>query len=95
MVCTGCGATISDKAIVCYRCGQPTAIPDVVRASPPAVRMSSTRRWLLPLLLIVVAIALGWFATRQPEASVAHVASALAALLAGVAGLWLLLRRRR
>jgi hypothetical protein len=27
MTCRSCGATIADKAIVCYRCGTPTAIP--------------------------------------------------------------------
>ena len=28
MTCRSCGATIADKAIVCYRCGTPTAIPE-------------------------------------------------------------------
>jgi len=27
MTCGSCGATIADKAIVCYRCGAATAIP--------------------------------------------------------------------
>ena len=31
MTCTKCGATIAEKAIVCYRCGTPTAIPAAQR----------------------------------------------------------------
>ena len=27
MTCRSCGADIADKAIVCYRCGTPTAEP--------------------------------------------------------------------
>lgn len=27
MTCRSCGATIADKAIVCYRCGTPTDVP--------------------------------------------------------------------
>jgi hypothetical protein len=36
MTCRSCGHTIADNAIVCYKCGAPTAIPEVKRAVPSA-----------------------------------------------------------
>ena len=50
MVCTSCGSTIADKAIICYRCGAPTAQP-VVR--PPAASRPR-RTWILVAVLAVV-----------------------------------------
>lgn len=40
MTCGSCGARIADKAIVCYRCGAPTAPPAVRPARPAAPRRS-------------------------------------------------------
>ncbi len=52
MQCTNCGATIADKAIVCYRCGTPTAIPQ-----PPERRDASRRRSWTPLVIAVIVVA--------------------------------------
>jgi hypothetical protein len=68
MTCTHCGATIADKALICYRCGKATTEP---RITPPEERslFERPRRSRLPLVIIVVLIvlailaawALGWF----------------------------------
>jgi hypothetical protein len=55
MVCRSCGATIAEKAIVCYRCGTPTAAdPASLRPRAPAPRR---RRARLVLAAVVAAIA--------------------------------------
>ncbi len=59
MVCGSCGTKIAEKAIVCYRCGQATAIPVVAR--PPRVTPVSTGRpWSLILLCVSVAGVVAW-----------------------------------
>ena len=63
MICKNCGTEIADKALICYRCGQPTAEP---RIKPPVEgsiflkRRRSKLPWLLALLLLV-ALLLVWF----------------------------------
>jgi hypothetical protein len=53
--CASCSAEIADKAIVCYRCGAPTAAPAPVRrAAAPAGR----GRLIVLLVVLVAAIAL-------------------------------------
>jgi hypothetical protein len=50
--CRSCSAEIADKAIVCYRCGTPTAF-----TVPPRPGQSAGGR-LWPWLLVLVAVAL-------------------------------------
>ena len=52
MDCRTCGATIADKALVCYKCGAATSERHV---EPPRAP-SGAARWL-PLGLAVVAVA--------------------------------------
>jgi hypothetical protein len=49
--CPTCSAEIADKAIVCYRCGTPTAIP----AAPvrPAARQGRGRLFVLIVVLVL------------------------------------------
>ena len=53
MTCSNCGATIADRAIVCYKCGMPTAIP----AAPerPAEASRGAPWWLRALVLLLIA----------------------------------------
>ena len=52
MKCATCSAEIADKAIVCYRCGTPTAVPQApVR---PPVRRGNGRLIVLTVVLVVV-----------------------------------------
>lgn len=53
MKCATCSAEIADKAIVCYRCGTPTAVPQAP-VRPPA-RRGSGRLVVLIVVLVVVA----------------------------------------
>ena len=76
MVCGTCGATIADKAIVCYRCGTATAIP----TPPPKPVPPVTRPWLLIAILIVIAAVLGWLASAEPAGTVRQIIFALVGL---------------
>ena len=84
MTCRSCGAQIAEKAIVCYRCGTATAIPDMApRPSPPR---ASRSRMVLPVLIlvemaaaVVVVIGLGY-----QDSTVAWVIAAVAAIVSVV-----------
>jgi hypothetical protein len=78
MVCGNCGATIAEKAIVCYRCGTATAIPTPTPKAPPPV----VRPWILIALLTLVAIVLGWLASSEPAGSVRQLVLAAIGLVA-------------
>jgi hypothetical protein len=53
MTCRSCGATIADKAIVCYRCG--TATADPASLEPRAVVPARRRSRLLTVVVAAVA----------------------------------------
>ena len=62
MICTECKATIADKAIVCYRCGAPTAVPMVTRpARPGAAARPAWARLVLALELLAAVFLVGFF----------------------------------
>ena len=52
MKCASCSAEIAEKAIVCYRCGTPTAIP----AAPMRAPVKQGRGRLVVLLLILATL---------------------------------------
>ena len=54
MTCQSCGHQIADNAIVCYRCGAPTAIP--ARSAPPPTAAAGRKTWVV-VALVVVAVA--------------------------------------
>jgi hypothetical protein len=78
MVCGNCGATIAEKAIVCYRCGTATAIP----TPPPRPLPPVTRPWLMVFVLLAIACVLGWFAAAEPAGTVRQVVLAVVGLVA-------------
>jgi len=57
MTCSYCGATIADKALICYRCGNATTEP---RVKPPdqGSLFERPRRSRLPLIVVAVVILL-------------------------------------
>jgi hypothetical protein len=57
MTCGVCGATIADKAIVCYRCGTPTAVPG--SPAPDVGRQPQASRPRRSPLAAFVAVMLG------------------------------------
>ena len=62
MTCRSCGAVIADKAIVCYKCGAPTATEAV------PVRQTPARRplWLVVALVVGIAVS-GWMAIQTSD----------------------------
>lgn len=90
MQCGNCGATIAEKAIVCYRCGTPTAVPPPAR---PTGGASGRRPMWAVVLLVVVAVVLGGLAAVAERASTAQIALAVGAVVMLLAGLGLVRRR--
>lgn len=93
IVCPNCGATISAKAIVCYRCGTPTPIPEVERPRPPEGEPGG-RPWLLVAILLVIAAVLGWFASGEAAASARQIVMAVVAAAAVILAGWMAFRPR-
>ncbi len=92
MKCRSCGLEIAEKAIVCYRCGTPTAEPRVP-APVPARGLSRTGWLVLSAVLAIVALVL-WVMPVTSAPAPAHW-SAAAVLVAAGAALIAALRRRR
>ena len=90
MTCGSCGATIAEKAIVCYRCGAPTAAP-VARST------SSVGRGVRPAAIAsaVLAVALGALTLVVPDDSTSQLAAGAGAVAAALSTAWLWLRRSR
>ena len=62
MKCRSCDAEIAEKAIVCYRCGTPTAGEARVPA-PVARPRAAWRVWVLVLLVLAAGFA-AWLTYR-------------------------------
>jgi hypothetical protein len=87
MTCSTCGATIADRAIVCYKCGTPTAVP----AAPER----PARRGGAPIAAMVmgvagVAAAVAWYFS----ADVFRAGLAVVAVVALVTSAAIFARRR-
>jgi len=61
MLCKHCGATIADKALICYRCGNATTEP---RIKPPdqGSLFDKPRRSRMPLVIAIVILILALLA---------------------------------
>jgi hypothetical protein len=83
VTCRACGAEIADKAIVCYRCGTPTAVPVPAKTAAPA----SSRPWFLVILAIVMAVVTVVAARMWPDfrTMVSIVGGLVAVVLAALA----------
>ena len=93
MICQHCGTDISDKAIVCFRCGQSTSAPS---GPPPAGarRRGSSPPWLA-LTALLALVAAGLFMARAASGQLPPSVSYTVAALAAVVLVWRILRRRR
>jgi hypothetical protein len=60
MVCRQCGTEIADKAIICYKCGTATAVPEPRPASRAGGR-STAAVWAWALIAAAVAAAVWWY----------------------------------
>lgn len=94
MRCQSCGKEIADKAIVCYRCGEPTAIPErpASTAAGPAAGRGLAAVWLWLVWVAVIGgggtfAALSWDLSRPVQAAL------VAAGLVSGGLIWRLTRR--
>ena len=83
-----CGVTIADKAIVCFRCGTPTAAP-----APPR-NISRTRRWRGIEVVLGLAAVVVWLEAPGPATGAVRVAAAVGAVAAITVALVRALRGR-
>jgi len=62
MTCRSCGQRIADNAIVCYKCGTPTAVP--AAPAPRNRRRSARGMWIVIVVLAATAAAAVWWWVR-------------------------------
>jgi len=65
MTCRSCSARIDDRAIVCYRCGAPTAIPASRRPVSPESRPQMWP-WITLMVIIIVLVAIYFLINPSP-----------------------------
>ena len=98
MICSSCGATIADKAIVCYRCGTPTAIPATARPDRPGPRRPSGSP-VPAVLFLLIGLALAVFAQLSDAVTAwmpnGRALVTTAGVILAAVGAWLMLRMRK
>ena len=92
MICRSCGAEIADKAIVCYRCGTPTADP--VRTTP-ARKPETKANWLWVVVMIVIVGLGAWLIPKTTPGSPQRIAAWVVTWLVIFGAVTWLQRRRR
>ena len=92
MNCRHCGTEISDKAIICFRCGRATADAPAERAGTGHAAARPVWVAVAALLVLVLgALYMGRAAAGQVPSWVSYTVAALAAVVL----LWRVSRRRR
>jgi hypothetical protein len=92
MICTHCGTEIADKAIVCYRCGTATAVPE----RRPAPRPSVGARVVPALALVALLLAALFMGQAAWGVDVPPAVPYTVAAIGVVVLVWrIVLRRRR
>ena len=90
MKCRACQAEIADKAIVCYRCGTPTAdLPSVPRTPPAPTR---TPWWIALVIVAIIGVAAYLVPMTPPESPLRYGVWALVVLVTFVT-VWMARRR--
>jgi lipopolysaccharide export LptBFGC system permease protein LptF len=92
VTCTHCGTEISDKAIICFRCGQATAEP---AAGGPPARPATARPLWVALVGLAALVLAGLFMARAAAGQVPPALSYTVALLAAITLIWRISRRGR
>jgi hypothetical protein len=90
MNCRNCGTEISDKALICYRCGTATTEPRV--APPPAQRERGPVPVIVAMLLIIAAAVVAL--PELPEGT-ARMSGWAAVIVMTAASVWFLRPRPR
>ena len=92
MTCRHCGTEIADKALVCFRCGAPTA--DAADKRAPA-RRGGRPGWAVALTGLLVLVAAALLMARAAAGQLPSSVSYAVAGLAAVVLIWRVSRRRR
>jgi len=92
--CRSCSAEIAEKAIVCYRCGTPTALPQPPGTGPArgARRAVSPLAPVLAILLLIAAAV--WLIPKTPAGTGARWAAWAALVVATFAVVWFFRRAK-
>jgi len=88
MKCRSCGFEIADKAIVCYRCGTPTAETASRPVAPP-----SRPRWTALAMVVMLAALASWFVLQTAPGSLERMTAWCGLVLVLVGGATVALRR--
>ncbi len=83
MQCRNCGTEIADRALICYKCGAPTAD---AKYQPPASRPRGARASVLAsvlaiILLVLFALYMGRAASGETPRSLTWIAVAVAVIV--------------
>ena len=92
MVCQHCGTEISERAIVCFRCGQSTSAPP---ARPAPRRRAGTQPLWLAVTALLVLVAGGLYMATAASGQLPPWLSYSIAAVAAVVLAWRILRRTR
>jgi hypothetical protein len=93
VICRQCGTEISDKALVCFRCGCSTSA--AAGPGPSPGRRGGTQSLWLAVTALLVLVAGGLFMARAASGQLPASVSYTVAALAAVVLVWRILRRRR
>jgi hypothetical protein len=93
MICSNCQATIADKAIVCYRCGAPTAIPAADRGTVAPAKRQLPVSVIVLEMLAVLSVVLGIVMSPAIESRIAGVVAAC--VFSAISAVILIFRRGR
>lgn len=93
MICQDCGTEISDRAIVCFRCGRSTSGPP--SAPPSPIRRARTQPLWLAVTALLVLVAGGLYMATAASGQVPAPLSYTIAALAAVVLAWRIMRRKR
>ena len=93
MSCQHCHTEISDRAIVCFRCGQSTSAPS--GALPASRRRAAAQPLWVAATALLVLVAGGLYMARAASGQLPASVSYTVAALAAVVLVWRILRRRR
>jgi predicted amidophosphoribosyltransferase len=92
MTCRSCGAEIADKALVCYRCGAPTAD---AKYKPPPRRARSSPILMLRVLIVGLVASIAIYAIRFASGDATNAARWFIVLFAAAIIAFRLVSRRR
>ena len=90
MKCRNCGTEISDKALICYRCGEATTAPKVAPPPPPP-----TRGPIPVIVAILLLIGVAVLVLPELEPGTPRIAGWVTLVVVTALTVWTLRPRRR